>query len=186
LNLFREALFTGKIISANSLQQMKTFNDNFGMGLFQKRFDDQSGFGHMGGIDGFISTFSYYPDSNISLAYTANGLNYEVNDIAITVLSAIHNKPFEIPDFTKSDIADKEFDKYLGVYSSKQNPLKVTITKANGKLFGQGTGQPAFPCEEIAKDKFEFKRAGVVFEFNPSDKTMIMKQGGRVFNYVRE
>ena len=193
LNLFSEALFTGKIISENSLQQMKTLNDQFGMGLIQKRFDAQNGFGHFGGIDGFVANFSYYPDSGISFAFTANGLNYNDNDQAIAtkdiadaIMSAVYNKPFEIPELTTSDIADKELDKYLGVYSSKQHPLKVTITKANGKLFGQATGQPAFPCEAIARDKFEFKRAGIIFEFNPSDKTMVLKQGGGVFNFVRE
>jgi len=186
LNLFSEALFSGKIVSTNSLQQMKIIKDQFGMGLLQMPFYDQIGFGHGGGIDGFASLFAYFPDSNISFAYTANGMNYNGNDIAIAVLSAVYNKPFEIPEFTTLDITDEELDKYLGVYSSKQLPLKMTITKANGKLFGQGTGQPSFPLEATAKDKFEFKQAGIVLEFNPSDKTMILKQSGGVFNFERE
>jgi len=186
LNLFSEALFSGKIVSANSLQQMKTIKDQFGMGLIQMPFYDQIGFGHGGGIDGFTSLFAYFQDSNISFAYTANGINYSGNDIAIAVLSAVYNKPFEIPEFTTLDITDEELDKYLGVYSSKQLSLKMTITKANGKLFGQGTGQPSFPLEATAKDKFDFKQAGLVLEFNPSDKTMILKQGGGVFNFERE
>jgi CubicO group peptidase (beta-lactamase class C family) len=186
LNLFSEALFAGKIVSTNSLQQMRNIKDQFGMGLLQMPFYDQTGFGHEGGIDGFVSLFAYFPDSNISFAYTANGMNYNGNDIAIAVLSVVYNKPFEIPEFTAFDITDEELDKYLGVYSSKQLPLKMTITKANGKLFGQGTGQPSFPLESTAKDKFEFKQAGVILEFNPADKTMILKQGGGVFNFERE
>jgi len=186
LNLFSEALFTGKIVSMNSLQQMKTIKDQFGMGLLQIPFYEQIGFGHGGGIDGFASLFAYFPDSNISFAYTANGMNYIGNDIAIAVLSAVYNKPFEIPEFTTIDITDEELDKYLGVYSSKQLPLKMTITKANGKLFGQGTGQPSFPLEATEKDKFEFKQAGVILEFTPSNKTMILKQGGGVFIFERE
>jgi len=186
LNLFSEALFTGKLVSANSLQQMETIKDHFGMGLFQMPFYDRIGFGHTGGIDGFTSMFVYFPDSNTSFAYTANGINYIGNDITIAVLSAVYNKPFEIPKFTTFDITSEELDKYLGVYSSKQLPLKITITKANGMLLGQGTGQPSFPLGAIAKDKFEFRRAGVILEFNPSDKTMILRQGGGVFNFERE
>ncbi|MDR1290914.1 MAG: beta-lactamase family protein, partial [Planctomycetaceae bacterium] len=185
LNLFSEALFNGKLVSMNSLQQMKTIKDGIGMGLFQMPFYDRIGFGHTGGIDGFSSMFVYFPDDGISFAYTSNGINFNGNNIAIAVLSAVYNKPFKIPEFTTFNVTDKELDKYLGIYSSKQLPLKITITKANGKLIGQGTGQPSFPLEATAKDKFEFARADVILEFNPADKTMILKQRGRVYNFER-
>ena len=183
---FSHALFSGKLISENSLMNMKTIKDNMGMGLIQIPFYDKTGFGHTGGIDGFRSMFAYFPTGEISFAYTSNGMNFNGNDIAIAVLSVIYNMPFEIPEFSTFDITDEELDKYLGIYSSKQIPLKMTITKANGVLFGQGTGQPSFPLEATAKDKFEFKQAGLTLEFNPSDKTMILKQRGGVFNFERE
>jgi len=144
------------------------------------------GFGHTGGIDGFSSMFAYFPDSNTSFAYISNGINFNGNDIAIAVLSAVYNKPFEIPKFTTYDIADEELDKYLGVYSSKQLSFKITITKINGKLFGQGTGQSSFPLEATEKDKFEFRQAGVFLEFNPTERIMILKQGGGVFIFEKE
>jgi len=186
LMLFSQALFNGKLISINSLTQMKTVKDHFGMGLFQMPFYDQIGFGHNGAIDGFASLFAYFPDSKISFAYTANGINYNGNDIAIVILSAAYNKPFEIPKFTTYDVTDEELDKYLGVYSTEQLPLKMTITKANGKLFGQGTAQPSFPLEATGKDEFKFELVGVVLEFNPADRTMVLKQNGGIFNFVRE
>ena len=186
LTIFGEALFKGKLVSINSLNLMKTIKDGIGMGLFQMPFYDKTGFGHGGGIDGFRSMFAYLPDSNISFVYTSNGLNYNGNDISIAVLSAVFDKPFDIPDFKTYHITDEELDKYLGVYSSEQLPLKMTVTKDNGKLFVQGTGQPALPLEAIGKDKFEFVQAGAVIEFNPTDKTMVLKQGGGVFNFARE
>ena len=186
LNLFSDALFTGKLLSENSLKQMKTIKDSFGMGLLQMPFYDKAGFGHTGGIDGFGSLFVYFPDGNISFAYTTNGINCNGNDIAIAVLSAVYNKPFEIPEFTTYNVTDEDLDKYLGVYSSEQIPLKITITKVNKQLFGQGTGQPSFPLEATAEDKFKFEQAGVMLEFNPANKTMVLKQGGGIFNFVRE
>lgn len=99
LNLFSEALFNGKLVSTNSLIQMKTIKDSFGMGLFQMPFNDKTSFGHPGGMDGFVSMFAYFPDSNISFALTANGMNCNVNDIASALLSAVYDKPFEIPKF---------------------------------------------------------------------------------------
>jgi CubicO group peptidase (beta-lactamase class C family) len=99
LNLFSEALFNGKLVSKNSLIQMKTIKDSFGMGLIQMPFNDKTSFGHPGGIDGFASMFAYFPNSNISFALTANGMNCNVNDIASAVSSAVYDKPFEIPEF---------------------------------------------------------------------------------------
>ena len=186
LTLFNDALFNGKLVSTNSINQMKTIKERIGMGLFQMPFYDKAGFGHGGSIDGFVSTFAYFPDSNISFAFITNGINYNNNDIAIAILSAVFDKPFNIPEFKTFHITDEELDKYLGVYSSGQLPLKMTITKVNGQLFGQGIGQPDFPLEATEKDKFEFVRAGIILEFNPTDKTMVLKQGVGVFNFVRE
>jgi CubicO group peptidase (beta-lactamase class C family) len=183
---FSHALFKGKLISESSLLQMKTVQDFYGMGLIQMPFYDKTGFGHTGGIDGFRSVFAYFPTGEISFAYTSNGMNFTGNDISIAVLSAAFDKPFEVPEFKTYELTEEDLDNYLGVYSSKQLPLKMTITKVNSQLFGQGTGQPSFPLEAVGKDKFEFKQAGVVLEFNPTDKTMILKQGGGVFNFERE
>jgi len=183
---FIHALFSGKLISENSLTRMRTIKDHFGMGLVQMPFYDRTSFGHTGGIDGFRSIFAYFPTGDISFAYTSNGMNFNGNDISIAVLSAVFDRPFEIPEFATYELTDEDLDKYLGVYSSRQLPLKMTITKANGQLFGQGTGQPSFPLETTGKDKFEFKQAGVILEFNPTEKTMILRQGGGVFNFERE
>ncbi len=183
---FIHALFKGKLLSEGSLKMMTTIKDHMGMGLVQMPFYDKTGFGHTGGIDGFRSVLGYFPTGDISFAYTSNGLNFNGNDISIALLSAAYGMPFDVPEFTTIELTDEELEKYVGVYSSKQLPLKMTITKSGKQLFGQGTGQPSFPLEATGKDKFEFKQAGVVLEFNPSNKTMILKQGGGTFNFERE
>ena len=167
---------------------METVKERFGMGLIQMLFAGNTGFGHNGRIDGFNSMFAYFHNSNISLAYTANDGNLYGNDVVLAVLSAVFDKPFEIPEFkTKTyEATDEDLDKYLGVYSSTQFPLKMTITKVNSKLFGQATGQPAFPLEATEKDKFEFVQAGIIIEFNPTDKTLLLKQGGGTFKFAKE
>ena len=183
---FINALFSGKLISENSFTKMKIIKDRFGMGLIQMPFDNKTGFGHTGGIDGFRSVFAYFPTGEISFAYTSNGMNFNGNDISIAVLSAAYNIPFEIPEFMTYELTAEDLDKYLGVYSSGQIPLKMTITKSNNQLFAQLTGQPSFPLEATEKDKFQFLQAGVILEFNPTDKTVVLKQRGAVINFVRE
>jgi len=71
----------------------KTIKENYGIGLVQIHFYDETGYGHTGGIDGFFSVFCNFPDGNISYAITSNGTNYNNNNISIAVLSAVYNRP---------------------------------------------------------------------------------------------
>jgi D-alanyl-D-alanine carboxypeptidase len=183
---FSNALFSGRLVKQESLDKMKTMKDNYGMGLFTFPFDSKVAYGHTGGIDAFTSVFSYFSDGNISYVLLSNGTNYNNNTISIAVLSAIFGKPYSIPEFRTVDVSAEDLDNYVGVYSSAQFPLKITITKDNDSLFAQATGQSAFPLEATEKDTFKFDRAGIVLEFNPTEKTMLLKQGGGQFNFKKE
>lgn len=183
---FSDALFGGKLVWKESLEQMQTINGQYGMGLFKIPFYDKTGFGHTGGIDGFSSVFRHFADGNISYAMISNGTNFNYNNISIAVLSAAFGKDFEIPEFNALKVDAGTLEKYVGVYSSTQIPLKITITRNNETLVAQATGQAAFPLEATAPDKFKFEQAGVVLEFNSTDNTMILKQGGGVFNYKKD
>ncbi|PID59776.1 MAG: peptidase [Ignavibacteriae bacterium] len=182
---FSNALFKGKLLKDESLKLMKTIKDKYGLGLFQIPFYDKIGFGHTGGIDGFTSILVYFPDSNISYALTSNGSNINNNDVHIAVLSAVYNKPYDIPSFISYNVNSEDLDKYLGIYSSKQIPLKITITQEGNVLIAQATGQSSFPLEATAKNKFKFDQAGVILEFNPSKNKMILKQGGGIFEFEK-
>ena len=183
---FSDALFGGKLLKPESLEKMKTVIGNFGIGLVKMPFFNMSGYGHTGGIDGFSSVFSYFPDGNISYALTSNGTNFNNNLVSIAVLSAIFNKPYEIPEFKNIILTSEELDRYTGIYSSAQIPLKITVSKTNLSLMAQATGQPAFPLEPTGKDVFKFEQAGLVMEFSPDEKKMVLKQGGGQFLFTKE
>ena len=183
---FSDALFAGKLVSAENLAEMETIVDGLGFGLFQFPFYDRKGYGHTGGIDGFTSVFMNFPDGKVSYALTSNGSRMNNNDISIAVLSAVYGKPIEIPVFSDYEIKPEDLKEYVGTYASAQLPLEITVSIKDGKLIGQGSGQAPFPLEPTAKDKFEFPQAGVVMEFNPAKNTMILKQGGGAFNFVKE
>jgi len=50
LTKFIEALFSLKLVSQNSLDQMKTITEGFGMGMFQIPFYTKKAYGHNGGM----------------------------------------------------------------------------------------------------------------------------------------
>ena len=128
----------------------------------------------------------HFADDNVSMALISNGTNFDNNQISIALLNAIYNKPYKIPTFKTFEIVIEDLDKYLGVYASKQIPLRITITKNSKTLIAQATGQPSFALEATEKDKFKFDQAGVVLEFISADKTMILRQGGGIFHFTRE
>ena len=186
LNTFSTALYEGKLITKESLKQMKTFEDGYGMGLFEMPYFTKKGFGHNGGIDGFTSQLATFPKDHISVALTSNGTRYSNNDILIAVLAAYYDRSFNLPNFKTIEVTAEDLEKYLGIYGSKQLHLKLTITQSEGNLTAQATGQPSFPLEAVEEHAFEFHQAGVRLEFNPEEKTMLLKQGGSTYTYTRE
>lgn len=183
---FAEALFGGKLVSESSLAQMKTMRDGYGMGLLQLPFGTNISYGHTGGIDGFVSVFGYFPGDKTVFAATSNGTATNTNTVYITLLSAAFNVPYIIPTFNTYAVSPAELEQYVGVYVSPQIPLKITIAKDGANLTGQATGQPAFPLAATAKDQFNFEPAGVVLEFTPASKQMVLKQGGGVYTFTKE
>ncbi len=185
LTKFIEALFEGKIISKNSLKTMTTLEDNFGLGIFAYPFYDKKLYGHTGGIDGFASMLTIMPEDNLSVAVTSNGVNFSINTIILSALSSYYGTPFDIPSFKTLELSAEELDLYLGVYSSSQLPLKITITKQGNKLFGQGSGQAPFALESFEKNKFKGANGMIILEFNPQEGVMVLKQGGATFTFSR-
>ena len=183
---FIEALFAEKIITKESLEKMTTLQDNYGMGIFQFPFNEKKAFGHTGGIDGFGSMLSYFKDDQLAIALTSNATNYNNNDIVIGALSAFYNTAYTLPVFANITFKTGELDAYLGVYSSPDVPLKITVSKKETTLMAQATGQGAFALEATSKTVFEFKAAGVVMEFAPDKNEMTLKQGGGVFKFTKE
>ena len=181
LTLFIESLFAGKIISKKSLDQMTTIKDNFGMGIFQLPFDQRKGFGHTGGIDGFSSSLGYFPDSNVSVALTSNGNNFDNNQIMIALLSTYYAIPFEMPSFKTVALTEEELDKYLGNFASEELAMTIKVTRKANTLYAQATGQSEFPLDATKADTFEFLAAGIKLKFDLANQQMTLHQGGKSF-----
>lgn len=186
LSMFIEQLFSGNIISEQSLVHMKTIKDGYGMGMFQFPYYDKICYGHTGGIDGFASVLSYFPEEKVAVSLTTNGVRYDNNSILLCALSCFYDKPFKLPIFNHIELKAEELDKYIGIYSSEQIPPKITISKESNTLLAQATGQSSFPLEASDINIFKFKQAGVIIEFNPEKKQMILKQGGKEFLFTKE
>jgi D-alanyl-D-alanine carboxypeptidase len=183
---FITALFNGKLVNDSSLNVMKTMKDGFGLAMVSYSFGDKKGFGHDGAIDAFRSILTYYPEEKLAIAYIANGDSYGPKSVALGALSTYFKTPFTFPSFTSIVLKSEDLDKYLGIYSSTQLPLKITISKNNTTLMAQATGQDAFLLEAPAKDQFVFNQAGIELLFDTSKAEMTLNQGGETFLFTRD
>jgi len=81
-------------------------------------------------------------------------------------------------------VTDEDLNKYTGIYSNDQLPVKLSITKYNKFLLVQLPGKIPYPFYATAKNKFEYEDA--IFEFNLTDKTIVVNRRGEIFTFVRE
>lgn len=187
---FIYALFRGKLITEESLKEMTTLKDNFGMGIFKFPFYERQAFGHTGGIDGFESFVSYFPDDSTAFAFCGNGMNYTMNDILLDILSSYYNKPYNLPDFKSIKLSLKELSRFEGIYSSETLPLLITIKLNGSTLTAQATNQSAFPLTAVSETEFKYDQAGIVITFDKSKNGQFdkftLKQGGAAYLYSRQ
>lgn len=138
-----DALAHGRIVSAKSYEYMTTvgaLNDGtattYGGGLMMGKLEDEPMISHSGGIFGFQSMLSYYPQTETAIAVLVNsdagGAGRLEIDIARAVLDMKVKELLDLP------IDDDQLDRMIGRY---EGILKVTIRRKGDQLFLQGDGQ---------------------------------------------
>ena len=182
---FIHSLFGGKIVSKESLDQMKTINDGLGLGMEPFTFAGKTFYGHTGGADNYGAWVAYLPEEKLAIAYTTNAKVYPVGNIMKGVADIYYNKPFEIPSFESIAVSPEILDKYVGIYSSPEAPAKLTIKREGTTLFFQPGQESAVPLEATAQDKFMIE-GSVVLEFDASKKQMIVKRGNQQRVFTKE
>lgn len=179
---FIQALFEGKLVSKEHLNQMKTMVNGEGLGMMPFTFAGKTFYGHTGGGDNYGAWLSYEPEEKLTVAYATNAKVYSVEDIIRGIVDIYYNKPFQIPSFESIEVSEELLDKYVGIYSSTEAPVKFTISRKGTTLYVQPGTQSAAPLEAMAANKFQIEGA-IVIEFDVEKKQMTLKRGGgtRIF-----
>lgn len=162
----------------------KNTNYGFGWGISQHVKYGKS-VSHTGSWAGYLTAISRFLTDDKTIIILQNNLTQTTKLPIDEIKRILYNESIVDKIENKIALTTKDLDIYLGEYSSPEFPLKVTITKDNVTMMAQATGQSALPLNAIAKDKFEFKRAGILLEFVPSEKKMILNQGGKQFVFTK-
>lgn len=172
------ALFDGKIVSTESLNQMTTIRDGEGLGIIPFTYAGKTFYGGTGGGDNYGSWLVYQPEEKLAVAYTTNAKIYPVENIVRGAIDIYYNKPFTIPALESLAISLEILDKYIGVYSTPDAPVKWRITREGGTLFFQPPGaQAGVPLEAMAENKFQIEGVAL-FEFDAVKSQLTIKRKG--------
>jgi hypothetical protein len=164
---------------------MKTVRDGDEFGMMEPfKYAGKTFYGHTGGADNYGSWLMYQPEDKLSVAYTSNAKVYPVGEIIKGVVEIYYNKPFQIPALESVVLSAEILDRYVGVYTAQDAPVKATITREGTTLyFRPPNSQNTAPLEATAENKFKIDAAKATFEFDPAKKQMTVKrpQGERTF-----
>ena len=183
LLLWDQALYTEKLVSKKSLDEIFTpFKSGYGYGWgIGKKFDRRE-ISHGGGIYGFATEISRFPDDKVTVVVLSNVQAAPSGKIADDLAAIVFGAKYEISQERKEIALDaKILESYVGQYQVAPNVV-ITFTVENGKLTGQLNGQPKFSLFPESETKFFSKdvNAQITFARDANGKItgLTLRQGG--------
>ena len=100
--------------------------------------------------------------------------------------SDLKNNTWKSSEQTTAAAEKVNLQDYVGVYGSKQLPIKITFKVENNKLVGQVQNQKSIEFDYDGNDKFVYEAAGLELQFSKDKKTMTLSQSGQTFDFTKE
>jgi len=181
-------LFGGKVLKAESLDKMTTpFKNNYAFGLMVATAGGHKRISHGGGIEGFNTDLTFYPDDRLTVVVLAN-LNGPAGDISGKLAAVVHGETVTLPSERKEvSLESKVLRRYVGVYrmpggGPAGTPMVVALdgNQLTTKL-GNQQPLPIFPQSETL---FFLKVVDAQVEFPKDDGSgkasqLTLHQNGR-------
>lgn len=83
-------------------------------------------------------------------------------------------------------LTTQNLDEFLGTFTSKQIPIKITFTDDDGELIINAEGQPSVALKNDGNGVFSLKEANLIVEFTQDRKGCLLKVGEQSFGFVKE
>src|SRR5262245_22565807 len=155
---WEQALFGGKIVSAESLRKMTTpFKDNYALGVTVQTTNGKTVIQHGGGIDGFNTFLAYYPDDKLTVVVLSNINGTAPGAIASKLAAVAHGETVQSPSDRKDiSLPADTLAKYVGTYEFTPG-VNLSVRLNGTQLAAQLTGQGQLPIFAESETKFFLK-----------------------------
>jgi CubicO group peptidase (beta-lactamase class C family) len=181
---WEQGLFAGKVLSEASLKKMTTpFKNDYAFGLVVRTVNGHKVIEHGGGIEGFNTQMSYFPDDKLTVIVLGNLNGGAPGAIASSLASVAHGEKVVLPSERKEVAVPKEILKqYVGTYDMAPG-FNIVVTLEGSQLMTQATGQPKIPIYPESETKFFLKAVDAQIEFSKNEKgeviTLALYQNGQ-------
>ena len=187
---WEQGLFGGKLLKPESLVKMTTpYKENYAFGLLAHSENSHKVIEHGGGIEGFNTQVSYYPESKLVVVVLGNLNGGAPGEIAKKLATIAFGEKVMLPNERKEvTVAPKILAEYAGTYVMSPT-FQIVMSVEGDQLMTQATGQPKFPLFAESDSKFFLKVVDAEVEFVRNEKGevthMVLHQGGQDQKAVR-
>jgi len=163
---WEQGLFGGKVVSPASLQKMTTpFKNDYALGVVVQTTDGRKVIQHGGGIEGFNTFLSYYPDDKLTVAVLANINGQAPGAIAAKLATVARGGTIQSTgDRKEIALPASALEKFVGTYEVAPG-INLWIRLQDDHLTAQLTGQPTFPIFAESEKRFFYKVVEATLEF---------------------
>ena len=181
---WEQGLFGGKLLSSASLQKMTTpFKNDYACGLAVHMVKGRKLIEHGGGIEGFNTQLSYYPEEKLTVVVLGNLNGSSPGEIASKMAALAHGEKVVLAEERKEIVVPaKILAEYVGSYELGPGFVFV-VTLEGEQLVTQITGQPKVPIFAESETMFFPKVVDAEIEFFKNEKDqvthLVLRQGGR-------
>lgn len=182
LLIWDQALYTEKVLSKKSLEEMFTpFKANYGYGWIISKTFDRTRIAHSGGIFGFNTQFSRFPDDKVTIVVLSNNQNFNAGKVAHVLSAIVFGEDYKLPQEAKT-VSPEILQKYVGEYQLAPTFLiKVTLEEGNLMVEPSGQGKTQIFAESETKFFLRTVDAQITFNKDAGGKitSLTLHQGGR-------
>jgi CubicO group peptidase (beta-lactamase class C family) len=188
---WEQGLFGGKVLAAPSLARMTTpFKQDYAFGLGVSTNNGHKTISHNGGIEGFNTALTYYPDDKLVVAVLANLNGPFAGQIAANLGKVAHGEKVVLPTERKEiKVSPEILKQYVGTYELTPK-FSLAITLEDGQLISQGTNQEKVPMFAESETMFFLKLVDAQIEFVKNEKgevaNLVLHQNGRDVKGVKK
>jgi CubicO group peptidase (beta-lactamase class C family) len=179
-----QGLFGGRLLAAASLEKMTTpFKGDYALGVGVTTAGGRKSIAHGGGIEGFNTQLTYYPESKITVAVLANVNGNAPGQLATQLGGVAHGDTVRLSaERTSLELPRDKLDRLVGSYELGPTAT-MRITVVGTQLQSQLGLQPVVPLFAESETVF-FPRvveAELTFELDASGKAtaLTLRQNGQ-------
>lgn len=176
---WEQGLFGGKVLKPESLEKMtRPFLQNYAFGLSVETLSGRKVISHNGGIQGFNTNLTYYPDDKLTIVVLSNVNGPAPDELARKLAAVAHGEQVKLQTERKEITLDpKVLARHVGAYQMGPG-MNMLVTLQNNQLFTKLGNQPDVAVYPESETMFFLKVVDAQVEF-PDSTRLILHQNGR-------